>query len=394
MSKEKSCVIVGGGIGGLAAALALARQGIRSQVIEQASDFKEVGAGIQLGPNAFQMFDKLGITDDVAANAVYPESLVLMDAESAELVTSMPLDRHFIDRFGKPYAVIHRADLHSALLHHCRVSGLVEETTSTKIIDVNQDDDKAVVKSGDGQSFEGDVVVGADGLWSTIRASLVHDGSPRLSGHIAYRAVLPMDRVPEKLRTNSMRLWAGPKFHLVQYPLRGGRECNLVAVFHSQKYEEGWNAFGDREELHLRFKRACPQVKELLSLIDEWRMWVLCDREPIHQWSSGRVTLLGDAAHPTLQYLAQGACMAIEDAVCLAGQLANASSADTAHALVSYQEQRYLRTARVQLMARIYGMAYHAEGATRDLRNDVLRKRTVEQGHESLAWLYDYELEH
>jgi 2-polyprenyl-6-methoxyphenol hydroxylase-like FAD-dependent oxidoreductase len=246
MSKEKSCVIVGGGIGGLAAALALARQGIRSQVIEQASDFKEVGAGIQLGPNAFQMFDKLGITDDVAANAVYPESLVLMDAESAELVTSMPLDRHFIDRFGKPYAVIHRADLHSALLHHCRVSGLVEETTSTKIIDVNQDDDKAVVKSGDGQSFEGDVVVGADGLWSTIRASLVHDGSPRLSGHIAYRAVLPMDRVPEKLRTNSMRLWAGPKFHLVQYPLRGGRECNLVAVFHSQKYEEGWNAFGDR----------------------------------------------------------------------------------------------------------------------------------------------------
>jgi len=183
-------------------------------------------------------------------------------------------------------------------------------------------------------------------------------------------------------------LWAGPKMHLVQYPLRRGELFNLVAVFHSDRYEEGWDTYGDPQELQLRFRQACPSVHRLLSRIETWRMWVLCDRNPIANWSAGRVCLLGDAAHPMLQYMAQGACMALEDAVVLARKLA-AAPRNIELGLQEYVHERYIRTARVQLTARLYGEAYHAVGAVRDLRNDYLRRRTPSEGLESLAWLYD-----
>jgi salicylate hydroxylase len=200
--------------------------------------------------------------------------------------------------------------------------------------------------------------------------------------------VLPTSKVPEDLRWWSMVIWAGEKTHLVQYPLRGGELFNLVAVFHSNKFSEGWDSYGDPEELHERFAQTCAPVRTLLGKIESWRMWVLADRVPIRDWSKGLVTLLGDAAHPMLQYLAQGACMAIEDAVCVAGKLEQ-SKGDHAAAFLAYQQERYLRTARVQLTARLYGEAYHAAGAVRDLRNAVLAARTQEQAFEAMAWLYD-----
>jgi 2-polyprenyl-6-methoxyphenol hydroxylase-like FAD-dependent oxidoreductase len=209
-----------------------------------------------------------------------------------------------------------------------------------------------------------------------------------VSGHIAYRAVLPIAEVPAHLRWNTVVLWAGPKTHLVQYPLRRGELFNLVAVFHSSRYEEGWNAYGDPDELHERFSAARPEVKLLLSKINAWKMWVLCDREPVKDWSEGPVTLLGDAAHPMLQYLAQGANMAIEDAVTLA-DLVERTEGDFAAAFQAYQEARYLRTARVQLTARFYGDVYHAAGATRDLRNSLLHGRDPQKAYEGIAWLYD-----
>jgi salicylate hydroxylase len=185
-----------------------------------------------------------------------------------------------------------------------------------------------------------------------------------------------------------MTLWAGPRFHLVQYPLRHGELFNLVAVFHRDRYEEGWDTFGDTVELDLHFQAACEPVKTLLAKIETWRTWVLADREPVANWSSGRTTLLWDAAHPMLQYMAHGACMAMEDAVVLSNRLAEKPS-DPAAAFVEYQNDRYLRTCRTQMTARLYGHVYHAAGPMRELRNNYLKSRTAEDSLESLAWLYD-----
>jgi salicylate hydroxylase len=217
---------------------------------------------------------------------------------------------------------------------------------------------------------------------------VVADGQPRVSGHIAYRAVLPVAEVPAANLQNVMTAWLGPKTHLVHYPLRRGELYNLVAVFHSDRYEEGWNTYGDPAELHERFKDCRPEVRGILEKIETWRMWVLCDREPVRDWCRGRIGLLGDAAHPMLQYLAQGAAMAIEDAVCLAGRL-EGGDADIARGLLDYQRMRYLRTTRVQLTARLYGEVFHAANAARDLRNAFLGARSPKQSYDSLDWLYN-----
>jgi 2-polyprenyl-6-methoxyphenol hydroxylase-like FAD-dependent oxidoreductase len=381
-------LIAGGGIGGLTAALALSRHGYRVCLIEQAREFKEIGAGIQLGPNAFKLFDRLDITDEISSTAVFPESLLVMDSITAEEITRIPLGEKFLGRFRYPYALIHRADIHSVLLRACGSSPLITLVTSQKVVRFEDDGDQVVAHTEEGTSFAGAALIGADGLWSTIRATVVGDGAPRVSGHIAYRAVLATEEVPLHLRIPSMTLWAGPRNHLVHYPLRGGELFNLVAVFHSDRYREGWDSAGDPDELKKRFQDVVPDVQTMLGKIESWRMWVLCDREPVKNWSQGRVTLLGDAAHPTLQYLAQGACMAIEDAVVLAEEIDRAAG-DHAKAFKVYEDRRYLRTGRVQLTARLYGEFFHAAGASREIRNQFLRERSAEEARESVGWLYD-----
>jgi salicylate hydroxylase len=253
--------------------------------------------------------------------------------------------------------------------------------------------DRVALHLEGGRRIEGAALVGADGLWSKIRAQLIGDGKPRVSGHIAYRAVLPRAEVPDDLWQNNVVLWAGPKTHLVHYPLRRGELYNLVAVFHSDRYEEGWDSFGDAEELHRKFARERPEVQRLLEKIDAWKMWVLCDREPVRHYSSGRVTLLGDAAHPMLQYLAQGANMAIEDALVLAAY-AEISGGEFAQAFRWYEDARYLRNARVQTTARYYGDIYHAAGVVREVRNWFLAPGArsdpgAKPSFEGVAWLYD-----
>jgi 2-polyprenyl-6-methoxyphenol hydroxylase-like FAD-dependent oxidoreductase len=238
-----------------------------------------------------------------------------------------------------------------------------------------------------GERIKGRALIGCDGMWSKIRDTIVGDGKPRVSGHIAYRAVLKRDEVPADLWQPDVILWAGPRTHLVHYPLRRGELYNLVAVFHSDRYVEGWNAEADAGELWARFQGQRPEVLRMLERIETWRMWVLCDREPVKDWSKGRVTLLGDAAHPMLQYLAQGACMATEDAVRLADEVAEQPH-DLPAAFRAYVAQRYLRTARVQIMARVYGDFYHARGPAAELRNQMLGAHTPEQSHESISWLY------
>ncbi len=378
-----TALIVGGGLGGLAAALALARQGFASHVLEQAPAFGEIGAGIQLGPNVFRMFERLGIEEAISRDAVFVDRLLMMDSLTGETVVTGDLGNAFRTRFGAPYAVTHRADFHRTLLEACEAAEAVTLETNAQVVSVEDLAGRVRAHLADGGQREGALLVGADGLWSKVREYVVGDGPPNVSGHIAYRAVLPIEEVPEAVRWNAAALWAGPRNHLVHYPLRRSTLFNLVAVFHSDRYVEGWDSEGDPGELMERFAGVSSQPMSLLEKIETWRMWVLCDREPVADWSRGRVCLLGDAAHPMLQYLAQGACMAMEDAVSLADALA--ADTDVERAFRSYTKARYLRTARVQLTARMMGEIYHAEGIRRELRNQVLSTAELREG---MAWLY------
>lgn len=383
-------IIVGGGIGGLAAARALSLRGFTTTVLEQAPEFAEIGAGIQIGPNGFRMLEKLDLRHAIDEVAVFPDDLIVMDGVSAEEVTRIPVGADFRARFGYPYALVHRADLHRTMLDACGGDANIALRPGTTVTGWTQGSDGVTLTTAAGEEIAGSALIGADGLWSSVRQAIVGDGPPRVSGHIAYRAVLPIEAIEPEFGRNAMMLWAGPRNHLVQYPLRGGKLFNLVAVFHSDRYVEGWDRQGDPEELRRRFAGNCEIVRTLLDKVETWRMWVLCDREPVKRWSDGRVTLVGDAAHPMLQYLAQGAGMAMEDAVLLAERLAM-HGGDFSAAASDYEQTRYLRTGRCQVMARIYGGFYHAEGVTRELATGFLDGRSVADSFESLAWLYDHD---
>jgi 3-hydroxybenzoate 6-monooxygenase len=379
-------LVVGGGIGGLATALALSRKGIPVQVLEQAPEFKEIGAGIQLGPNVFRMFEVLGLTEQMFHWAAFPEGLEFRDSMTTETIVDLKIDKRFHDKYHAPYGVIHRADMLNVILDACKNSSLIKLATSQKVISIDDTGDGVTAKTETGETYRGAALVGCDGLWSTVREKIVGDGKPVVSGHIAYRAVMPTDEWPKEYRLPKMIVWCGEKTHLVHYPLRRGELFNLVVVFHSDRYEEGWDTYGDPAELHARFVDKCEPVRTLLTKVNAWKMWVLCDRPPIKDWSKGRITLLGDAAHPMLQYLAQGGNMAMEDAVCLAIQI-EASGGDYEAAFKKYSDLRYLRTARVQLMARVFGEIYHASGVNRELRNKLLREWS-EEGSLDMTWLY------
>lgn len=388
MAASLNIIVAGGGIGGLCAAYVLGRDGHRVTVLEQSAAFGEIGAGIQLGPNIFRMFDYLGLTPAIEEVAFFPPAMGMNDVRTGERVVRVPLGDAVKAAYGYPYGLIYRADLHKVLLDACRRLPNIELRTSAKVESFEQDGGAVTVRLASGETLGGDALIGADGLWSRVREAIVGDGKPRVSGHIAYRAVLKREDVPAHLWSDEVVLWGGEKTHLVHYPLRRGELFNLVAVFHSNKYDEGWNTFGDTAELNERFAHAVPQVKELLGKIETWKMWVLCDREPVGHWSRGRVTLLGDAAHPMLQYLAQGAGQAIEDSVVL-GEALKASGGHIAQAFEKYQQARYLRTGRVQLTARFYGDIYHASGVTRELRNRMFQSGQESAGFAGLKWMYE-----
>ncbi|CAN0223757.1 unnamed protein product [Phaeothamnion confervicola] len=384
---DKPFIVVGGGIGGIATAIALAKKGYAVHVIEQAPEFAEIGAGIQLGPNIIRALDRLGIKQQVMDISWVPDALVMRCALGGHVITRVPSKEVFPKHYQETYAVVHRADLHACMLRAAAANPLVKLEKSREVTGYDDTGGGVVVHCKDGNSVEGDALIGCDGLWSRIRQSIVGDGKPVVSGHIAFRAVLPRKEVPDDLWGPDVVLWAGPRTHLVHYPLRRGELYNLVAVFHSDRYEEGWNVEASSSEMMKHFQGQRPEVLRLLEKIETWKMWVLCDRLPVKNWTKGRVTLLGDSAHPTLQYLAQGANMATEDAVQLAHDI-ELSPGDLNKAFLNYQQKRYLRTARIQTSSRVYGQFYHAAGVVAELRDQFLMERTPEEALKSSHWLY------
>ena len=385
-------LVAGGGIGGVAAALALARQGYAVKVLEQAPQLGEIGAGIQLGPNAFAAFDALGIGELARARAVYTDEMVMHDALDERLVGRIPTGEAFRQRFGNPYAVIHRADIHTSLLEGAKAHGNIETLTGTRIERVEQTGDTVTVYDQHGMAHRGQALIGADGVKSVVRQQYVGDAA-RVSGHVLYRAVVEKNDFPEDLRWNAASIWVGPNCHLVHYPLRGGEQYNVVVTFHSRETEQWGVREGSKEEVQSYFHGISPKARQLIDLPKSWKRWATADREPIAQWSFGRVTLLGDAAHPTTQYLAQGACMAMEDAVTLGEALrecADGPGTDWPRALDLYQRARVARTARIVLSSREMGRLYHAKGVERLVRNDLWRGRSPERFQDAMEWLYGW----
>jgi salicylate hydroxylase len=386
--RDAPILIAGGGIGGLAAALGLARKGFRITVLERAPELGEIGAGIQLGPNAFHAFDYLGVGDAARAMAVYVDKLRLMDAMTAEEICAIDLGDGFRRRFGNPYAVVHRGDLHGVFLRACRADPRIELRTGCTVQEYEQDGRGVTVRLASGEEVQGSLLIGADGLWSRVRQQVVGDGPPRVTGHTTYRSVIPTERMPEELRWNAATLWAGPKCHIVHYPLSGWRLFNLVVTYHNDAPEPVAGQPVGAEEVMRGFAQLHPRAQDIIRHGQDWKLWVLCDRDPVENWVDGRVALLGDAAHPTLQYMAQGACMALEDAVCLSHEMA-AQPDDPTGALEAYRRQRVLRTARIQLMSRAVGdHVYHPAGAHAKLRNAIMSVKSDADWHDTLAWLY------
>jgi salicylate hydroxylase len=397
----RQVLIAGGGIGGLAAALSASRAGWDVRLYERAPAFSEVGAGIQLGPNVVRLLHGWGLQDALARVAAFPDRLQVRDAMSGRELGVLPLGERALQKYGAPYATIHRADLHDLLLQAVQAQGKVWLNRSSCLASYADDGRVVTLKTTEGMEVEGDALIGADGLWSRVRELLLNDGPPRVTGHLAYRAMLPQASLPQRLRSQQVTAWLGTRLHLVQYPVRGGEWLNVVAIVHGQVRGDlqSWDHSTNAADLLAAVKRTSAPLRELIEAVTEcggqsapaWRLWPLCDRPPIsgaHQQAQGRVALLGDAAHPMRPYLAQGAGMAIEDAAELGSALAQAldRAFEVPTLLQRYALNRWQRNARVQARSLRNGQIFHAQGPLRwgrDASLKLLGEKVLD-----LPWLY------
>jgi salicylate hydroxylase len=388
--------IAGGGIGGLAAALAALRAGCNVRLLERAAAFSEVGAGVQLGPNVTRLLHAWGLHDALRAVAAFPERLQVRSAEGGELLGELPLGQAMASRYGAPYATVHRADLHGLLLEAMQQHGDIKMHAGRALQSFSQSADAVRLHTETGPEIECDALIGADGLWSTVRQQMLGDGLPRRTGHLAYRALVQQATLPSPLRTHAVTVWLGPRMHVVQYPVRGGEQINVVAFVHGEVPDDAgalidWDHSANRPDLLAALGGTCASLRSLIEAIPGWRLWVMYDREPMqgaHQHALGRVALLGDAAHPMRPYLAQGAGMAIEDAAELGSALSQAKAVafDVPALLQQYALNRWQRNARVQARALRNGEIFHAEGVMRwgrDASMKLLGAKVLD-----MPWLY------
>ncbi len=376
----------------MAAALACVRAGCGVQLLERAAAFNEVGAGIQIGPNVTRLLHGWGLQAALDAVAAFPQRLQVRDALSSRELGVLALGASMQQRYGAPYATVHRADLHRLLHTAAAQQAQVSLLLNQELQHCTQTPDAVTVRTAAWEEFTGDALVGADGLWSPVRQWLLHDGPPRATGHLAYRALVRQAGLPAQLRSQQVTVWLGPQLHVVQYPVRGGDWLNLVAIVHGQLLGQStnldnWDHSANAAELRSTMAGTCAPLQDLVQAVDAWRLWVLCDRPPMQsaqQQAQGRVALLGDAAHPMRPYLAQGAGMAIEDAAALADALGQTT--DVPAALAAYAQQRWQRNARVQARSARNGKIFHATGLVRWGRD-----RAMQLGGErlmDLPWLY------
>ena len=390
---SRQLLIAGGGIGALAAALSSARAGWHVRLYEKAEVFSEVGAGLQLGPNATRILQGWGLGQALERLAAFPDKLLVRSAPSGRELASLSLGSRCQQRYGAPYATLHRADLHSMLLDSVRLRPEVKLHLNSPVTGYTDTPEGVQLAWADGYSVEGDALIGADGLWSQVRLQTLEDHVAQPTGHLAYRALVRQSDLPKSLRSQQVSVWLGPDMHLVSYPVRGGEWLNVVMFTQGQVPDDhqDWDHAGLRDNVLTATAGHCAELTALVEAVPAWRLWALCDRPPVAsaaQMALGRVALLGDAAHPMPPYLAQGAGMAIEDAAelgrCLAGVVKPV--ADVPLALRRYALNRWQRNARVQARAVRNGQIFHATGPLR-LGRDIALKLL---GHRLLdmPWLY------
>jgi 3-hydroxybenzoate 6-monooxygenase len=388
MTTRDPILIVGGGLGGLTAALALARRGLAARVLEGAPEFGAIGYGIQFGPNVFHVFDKIGVTEAVLAVADSPAALLMLDALNGKELVRIPTGAPLRARFKYPYIIVHRIDLHNVLLEACRRSDAIELVADAMVTGCEDRGDRVTATTADGRAFSGAALVAADGIRSLFRQKLVGDGEPRPVGYAALRTIVPMTELNIDIPRDSVVLWSGPGYHVIHYPLRHGTQFNIVAVFRTSTHAEKADAATYRAELEQIYRDAHPSVRALNEMMDlRWRRSV-ADRDPVRHWHKGRIVLLGDAAHAPLQSMAQGAGMAIEDGLCLAEAI-HANDGDFVAAFRRFETLRLARTARVQLESRaIWNWLLHAEGVGRDVRDATVADWDEARVYDCLSWLY------
>jgi salicylate hydroxylase len=388
-NERKKVVIAGGGIGGLAAAVACAQRGLPVQLLERAAQLSEVGAGIQIGPNVSRILQAWGLGAALAQVAAFPEQLQARDAQTGQVLGTLTLGARAQATYGAPYATIHRADL-QGLLHRAAQSAGVDLLLGQTVQGWRGAEAGLQVNTAQGLSLEASALIGADGVWSAVRQQLLGDAPARFTGHLAYRALVAQADLPAHLRSDQVTVWMGSQLHVVHYPVRSGQWLNLVAIVHGVKPEQAddWDQAGHTQMLMQAMGAVGKDLHERLASLPAWRQWALHDRAPMagaHEMARGRVALLGDAAHPMRPYLAQGAGMAIEDAQALAQSL-SAGGASVTQQLQAYAEQRWARNARVQARAIRNGRIFHAAGPVAWGRN--LSMRLMGERLMDVPWLY------
>ncbi len=392
ISPERHIVLAGAGIGGLTAALALSDAGFRVTLLERNAKLSELGAGIQVSPNAYRILDRLGVIGRLGRDCVQPQEIRLKSVRSGSIVGRVPLGDVALKRYGAPYCVIHRGDLHRALLAAVTARSEIDIHLDATIADAVSDDDGISVEfqTEDGAStIRGDALIGCDGVWSTVRRRLLRLPSAQYSGRIAYRALIPATDVRPEDRV-STAVWMGPRAHLVHYPIRGGEALNLVAVVEDDWHDEEWSAPGDPDQLLPHFADWPEVASALLRKPERWLKWALCDVGPGTIWTEGRISLLGDAAHAMLPFMAQGGAMAIEDAVVLAKALEQ--EPDTPAALLAYERDRKDRVERVMRTARDNARTYHMDGFGAVIRDMGIRFLSGEKLLHRMDWIYGWRM--